>query len=72
MLRHRLPKCSAPPFRVGDRVKDISGEEATVVKLQRTAEFGYGKVQLEFGNGRRQSILFLDNTGLEPVEPQRS
>ena len=73
LLRHRLPKCPPPPFRVGDRVRDrFSTLEATVVKIQRTAEFGYGKVRIRYDHGQEHSILFLDNTGLEPLGPQEA
>ena len=65
------PKLPPPPFRVGDRVANSSGELATIQAIDRRAEHGYGTVRVRFDDGREQTcILFahgLTRVGTEPA-----
>jgi hypothetical protein len=63
-----LPRLPPPPFRVGDRVTNLAGETATVVFINRRANYGYGRVRVRFDDGREPTFpLFAHN--LAKVDP---
>ena len=57
-----LPRLPPPPFRVGDRVTNLAGETATVLSVDRRANYGYGRVRVRFDDGRELAFpLFAHN-----------
>lgn len=65
-LRRRAPIAEAPPFKKGDRVRDLVIGEGTVVHLDRKAELGAGRVRVRFDNGHEVTYLLIAH-GLRPV-----
>jgi hypothetical protein len=54
------------PFRVGDRVKDAWGREATVIQIDRQAEHGLGTLRTRDDDGKESTYLLLAH-GLKPI-----
>ena len=57
---------AAPPFQVGDRVKNSWGGLATVVEVDRRANHGLGAVRVRFDDGREYKVAYVAS-GLEIV-----
>jgi hypothetical protein len=55
---------AAPVFRVGQRVKNLSGELGTVLHVNRKANGGLGSVRIRLDDGREQHLAYVAS-GLE-------
>ncbi len=47
------------PFDVGDRVRDLFGNEGVVTSIDRTAEHGLGKIAVTYDDGRELSTAVV-------------
>jgi hypothetical protein len=58
---------AAPAFRIGQRVKNPWGEFGTILKLDRRADGGLGRVDVRLDDGREQQLAWVAS-GLEIVD----
>ena len=54
------------PFKVGDRVKDVWGREATITRMDLKADHGMGHIEIRYDNGHALSYAAIAH-GLEPI-----
>jgi hypothetical protein len=62
---------TAPPFKVGDRVRDIWGAEGTVLEVDGKANYGIGRMRVRLDDGR-EAITGLVGSRFEIVKDPTS
>lgn len=65
-LVHRPRHSEELPFDVGDRVRDVFGNQGVVTKIDRSAERGLGRITVRYDDGRVLNSAIVAH-GLEKV-----